>query len=476
MLLVLSTWSCCKLNIKKSVSTIVKKNFCQNSAPKIILVLLLICFSGYAIYLAVNLQPGMVPDESAHFEFAKHFASTWGIPSDIYETYSLGWYIEGHPFLYQYINGRIINLVTVVSPDVGDWGLLLILRLVNVIYAVGSVIFFYFLAKEVIHHKWWQLLPVFLITHTLMFVFLASGVNYDNLVNLLCIAGIYFFVRMIKNHNFVANSLAWMICITIGTLVKYSVLPLALMMFIIWIIFIIKKRRIIFPLQKFNYKIIVSIGILTLLIFGNLAIYGKNLIVYQSILPACRDILSDSQCEISPFEQRKDEEYLEEKLTIMQSLELDYPDPFEYVVMVWPRAICSRMFGIAGYYGYAPQGITFMYYLVFLWIFLLMFKYWEKPSFTIISLSILFVFYLFVLLIMNYNADLSSGFKHYALQGRYVFPVIGAAFVLVTHTIKNIPCKIFKWGTLGILILLFLVGGPINFLLKYNSIFFSWFQ
>lgn len=460
-----------KMNLK-----MFQKKFSLKCVHNIILFLIIIYFFIFAIFLSINLKPGMVPDELAHFQFAKQFSTTLGKPSDTYETYSLGWYIKDNPFLYHYINGRIINLSTLISPDIEGWRLLLILRLVNVIFATGSVMFCYLLSKEVIHNKWWQLLPVFLLTNTLMYVFLASGINYDNLVNLLCIAGIYFLIRVIKGYGFVANSLAWLICITFGSLVKYTVLPLALIMLLIWIGYILINLKLVFPLRRINTKNIIQIIILIPLVIGNLMVYGKNLIYYQSILPACRDILSDSQCEISPFEQRQRKEFREQKLTIMQSLDLDYPDPFEYAIMVWPRAMCSRTFGIAGYFGYSPQGITFMYYLVFLWIFLLIFKYWQKPAFSIVSLALLFVIYSFVLLIVNYNSDLSSGFKHYALQGRYIFPVIGAAYVFISRMVKDIPSKTFKWATLSVIILLFIVGGPINIILKYNTIFITWFK
>ena len=80
-------------------------------AQRLILVLILLVFAVASVYLALHLAEGMVPDEQAHFIFSKVYATMWGIPPDSPETYSQGWYIAHNPFLYHWINGRIINLV-----------------------------------------------------------------------------------------------------------------------------------------------------------------------------------------------------------------------------------------------------------------------------------------------------------------------------------------------------------------------------
>jgi len=75
------------------------KKIINSYGPTIILVIMLVVFTAYAGFMALNLQEGIIPDEPAHFTFSKYFATSLGIPPDTYETYSWGWYIEGHPFL-----------------------------------------------------------------------------------------------------------------------------------------------------------------------------------------------------------------------------------------------------------------------------------------------------------------------------------------------------------------------------------------
>ena len=245
------------------------RSFWHSHNTKIILLLLLSVFLAYTVFIAINLQPGIIPDEPAHFTFSKHYSSTWGIPSDVTETYTLGWYIYRNPFLYYWINGRIINFLELVKPDLSNWQMLVALRLINVGYGLCTVIICYLLSIELIKHKWYRLLPVFLLTNTLMFVFLVGGVNYDNLANLFSMAGLFFLIRVLQNKKFITNSFGWTISIFSGTLVKFTILPLALIMGVIWIIYIIKNKGKIFPIV-FSIKRDIFLGfILLVIVLGN---------------------------------------------------------------------------------------------------------------------------------------------------------------------------------------------------------------
>ena len=85
-------------------------------AERLILAALLLAFVACAGLLAFNLKQGIVPDENAHFIFAKHYAGTLGIPPDVPQTYAQGWYIAHYPFLYHWLSGRVINLTQLLQP------------------------------------------------------------------------------------------------------------------------------------------------------------------------------------------------------------------------------------------------------------------------------------------------------------------------------------------------------------------------
>jgi hypothetical protein len=443
--------------------------------PKLVLIIVLVVFFSYSVFLAINLKSGLIPDENAHFVFSKHYSTTWGIPPDVTETYQLGWYIQQNPFLYYYVNGRIINIAEFAAPNITERQLLVTLRVVSAIFALGTAVVCYLLSKKIIKHRWWQLLPVFLLTNTLMFVYLSGGVNYDNLANLLSMAAIYFLVRVLDHDPFVRNSLGWMICVFSGTLVKYPILPLALAMSIVWMIFVFMNRKRLFPIDFIIRGNLFFFILLFAVIAGNLAIYGLNLIAYRTLTPPCNEILAEAQCTLSPYYKRYNKIALEQKLTINQAIESGYPDPITYIFDSWLPNMFYRIFGILGHESYFPAKIIILYRLLFYWIIFLAIRYWRKPNFTHVSLMGIFIFYILVLLITNYDSELVYGFRQIAIQGRYIFPVIGIVYVLLSKVLSLVPSNKIKYATLVVSVVLFLYGGPIKLIRYYDTEFLTWF-
>jgi len=443
--------------------------------PGIALAIILLIFLSFSVYMALNLKPGIIPDEPAHFAFSRHFSSTWGLPPDNADTFNLGIYIEQNPFLYYWINGRIINLIDLIKPGATEWQTLVILRIINVIFATGTVLICFLLSKELIKHPWWQLIPVFLLTNTLMFVFLAAGVNYDNLANLLTMAGLLFFTQVFTREDFFINSSIWMIYISLGTLVKYTILPLALAMGIAWLIYIFIHRKEVFPVHFYGVKTLLLLLMLFTLFTGNFLIYGINLIRYEGLLPECEEILLESQCALSPLEQRYQEKAIKPKMTIQESIEKGYPNPFSYAVNTWVHNMLLRTFGMIGHQSYFPLELV-RYYKILFYSAVLMGLFFLKPksalTYSLVGISI---FYALVLLYSNYNNELLYGFIHIGFQGRYIFPVIGPIFVLFTLITKNIPVRLLRVAFLGFTLGLFFIGGPITILLQYQAILSSWF-
>lgn len=449
---------------------------------RIALIFILVIFFVSSLFIALKLKStltGIIPDESAHFIFSKHFSTTLGIPPDTAETYIWGWYIQQNPFLYYWINGRIINFLSWLRPGISDLQLLISLRVLNVLCATMSVLVCYLLSKETIQHKWWRLLPVFLLTHTLMFVFLAGGVNYDNLANLLGMASLYYLIKVLKHKRFLSNSLAWMIFIAVGTLVKYTLLPLALATSIAWLIFTITQRKMVFPIHFEGVKTGLPILMLVLLLLGNFFIYGINILRYKSLLPPCQEILLESQCEMSGFERRYRETALDKKLTIKESIDEGYPPPLRYLTVDWVNHMLMRTFGMISHEAYFPHQVIIYLRLLFYWMGLLsVFNLMVHHRVSIVTLTLIWIvlFYACVLFIQNYNTELVYGFKQISLQGRYIFPVIGAIYVLFTKVLQKTPFKSVRLATLAYTIGLFLYAGPITILREYNSFLVGWFN
>jgi len=447
----------------------------KNNNSKIVLLLLLAIFSFYSIFLAINLRSGIIPDETYRFEVSTYYAETWGIPDNVPIAYTSGDNLHRNPYLGYWLFGRVIRLTQLMKPDANERQILVSLRIANWLFSLGTILFTYGLSKQVINNKWWQLLPIFLLTNTLMFVFLSGGVNYDNPTNMACAAGIYFLVRIINGKNFISNSLGWMISISLGSLMKYSVLPLALVMTIVWVIVLIKRRKEINAHSLKDRKNILLIVIFTILIGLNLSLYGVNLIRFNSLIPSCQDTFPTDVCKSSFFGRRYEEMALPKKLTLIEAFKQGYPDPIRFTFDIWIREMLKRIFGIMGEVNYFPIVVSYFHVALY-WLIFLGGRYIKKPSLKILSMIGIFLFYALTLLYMNYNSELVYGFnKFVALQGRYIFPVISIAFVLSTYILTKVSNKFIRFTTLGAMILLFLYGGPIRFIWYYNSVFRDWF-
>jgi hypothetical protein len=442
----------------------------------LLLCVILFIFIGYTIFLSINVKPGIIPDETYHFEVSKHLTSTWGIPENIPIAQEVGKSVKHNSYLGYWIYARMLNFFTLFVPTATEWQFLVYLRIINALFSWGTVLVTYFLAKEIISNKWLQLLPVFMLTNTLMFVFLSAGVNHDNPAIFFSTISLLFFLKSLKQKNFIQNTLVWIILICIACLIKYSVLPLALIMSIIWIIYFIKKKPEI-KVKQLTYKANPALFILVLLFVAlNFSVYGMNIIRHKSITPSCTDVYSKEICEISAFSVRHKNMALPEKLTVTKAFQQGDPEPIRYIFDFWIRAMLDRIFGIMGHKTYFPISVSYFLMLI-LWSLGLGMRYIRRLNFELLCLSIIFIFYALVLIQMNYKSELTYGFQTaVALQGRYIFPVITIAYTIWGYIFEKVSNKFIRLSTILVLIALFFYGGPIRFVMHYHSVFADWFM
>ena len=305
-------------------------------------------------------------------------------------------------------------------------------------------------------------------TSTLMFVFLSAGVSYDNLANLCATAAALFLIRVLKGKKILTNSLLWVIAIGLGILAKKTILPLALVMVVIWVIYMIRNRRLINPRTEFNWKLGVA-SVVALLIIGiNVSVFGVNLVKYREPIPDCTDLLSQEQCDMSVYVRRaKEMGFPEEKLTLRDVIEQQKTNPITYVSEYWLNRMIKTIYGIMGHKSYFPPLISTFYRLLYLFVFIVAIKYWEKREYAFNALVIITLFYMLAILISSYNEELMSDFAHVAVQGRYLFPILAPFYVLTAHFISQISLKWLRQLTVVSTMLLFTIGGPVVFLLVF---------
>lgn len=427
--------------------------------PTILTVLFICVFFGLSTLVAFNLKREIIPDEAVHVALSEYFATSWGIPPDTPQTYQYG-LIAQKPFLYYWINGRLLNVFHWVIPEPGSWKILVLLRLVSVLYSTLAVVFCYLLAKEVIKSPWWQALVLFLLTNTMMFVFLSGGANYDSLVNLCSFAGIYFFIRLLNGNSFHLNSLAWMISIFAGTLVKITVLPLLAVIAALWVIYTIRNRKRINFKPVLEWKLALLLVVFSGLVFLNFLIFGINLIQYRAVIPSCTMLLSENECEQNPIFVRDRE--AAEKFSVRDMLNGNVPDPITWFAGYWAPSMLKMTFGFAGGRHYTPPELSItLIYVWFIAMLLLVIRFHKRASQPLLGLAVIVIFYTLTLLQTNLSSELNTGFKHLGIQGRYLFPVLGGLFILFVYFAASVQNRAVSGAVAFLTIVIFSLNSPL---------------
>jgi len=431
--------------------------------------LLFLIFFFFISFLAIKLRMGLSPDSYYHLRVSQAYSTTLAIPPNTPDTYQ--WRdITRIPYLYFWINGRLLNINKGIIDEV------LLLRLVNVLYSSITILVGYLLSKEFLKGKWERILPVFLLTNTLMFVFLSSSINYDNLANLFCILSLYFFVKFVKSKQDIKFLLLMFLSLALGSFTKFTVLPLAFILVILSFIDIFKRKYQfqISLLKKYWYLII----LLLIAVFFNIQVYGINILKYGSLEPSCTQILTHEQCLENGV-------YYRDNITrrpvqiegvgqivemIFNGERIDFVRYFGY----WVWNITGKIFGImADSSLYMPEYFKIPYLLFFSIAIVLGVKYrkrWDKVDYYLITITLFYISILFF--VQNYTKYLRFNHFYLALQGRYVFPVIIPLFILFSKSLLFVRKKWLRYLILIPLLLLFAYSCIPFFLLNVPS---SWY-
>ncbi len=424
----------------------------------------------FSIYLVFNIKIGISPDSSYHLEVSKAYSQTLFRPQNTPDTYQ--WRdITRITYLFFWINGRILNINNGVVDEI------ILLRIVNVICSIGTVFVTYLLSKEIFKNRWKRIFPIFLLTNTLMFVFLSSSINYDNLANLLCVLSILFFVKFVKSKIDIKYLLLMILFLCIGALTKFTVLPLAFILVILSLIDIFRKKEY-FKQIKIGKEFLLLIPIL---FFGilNIELYGKNIIQYGGLEADCNKILTHEQCLENGV-------YFRDNITF-QSTKIDgikgyfnlitsgeRVGPFRYFLK-WLPNLTMKIHGVfADHSLFMPEPFWYIFILFFLIATILgviNFKKWNTIEKYLI---VIFFFYIAVLFFFqNYIMYLRYNIYYLALQGRYIFPVISIMYILFSKSFFFVNSKWLRYILSILVVLLFIYSCIPFFLLNVEAWWFN---
>jgi len=433
----------------------------------LILGVIFLLFTLFTFYLALNVKMGISPDSWYHLRVSQSYSTTLTIPENTEETYQ--WRdITNIPYLYFWINARVLNL----NDSIFQFNQVILLRILNIFYSILTLVGVYLLSKEVIKNKWARLIPLILITNTLMFLLLSSSINYDNLGNMFATFALLFFIKTVKNKGEYRYPLLTILMISLGALTKFTLLPLAVILIILLILELIKDINI----WKKGFKKKDIFYILPVLLFGilNILLYGNNLLKHQELIPSCEKILTHEQCLENGVYYRDNITIPAQEVNLVEMiLSGERLDPFRYTG-VWIWEMTKRTVGIMGDKSFYHNDIvisvfTFIVIISFL-IGILNWKSLKKEHKYLFSITISYL--LILLIFQNYNMYLKRGFPALALHGRYMFPVISSFYVLASVFWLYIKNKYLRLFTILITILLVIIFSIPYFLLNIDS---SWF-
>jgi hypothetical protein len=421
---------------------------------------LLLYFGLRLLYLAVNISPLVPPDEVTHFGVCKIFSTVFFLPENSPASYQYG-LVTNIPWLYYWIMGKLLYLNFFGISD------LVFLRLLNIPLAFATIYYVWRTLRLLTDDRLAQMLLIVAMTNTMMFTFLSAFVSYDNLANLLAAMALYYLFAFLKERSGAMLTLSFL-CQLAGCLTKLTFLPLVLILNIVLIVHEVRKLpRLPAALMDFlRTSCRRRQGMMLALLLGltlNIVLYGGNYIRYRSIAPDMATVISVESAMQYRLAARgyilsmfKEGRISKEQALVMAS-RIKQPDDrasTEYTIESYeelknsgfktmglatyiPRWIETMAAGIFGIFAHlaisnfwptiAP--IAFLGVLTII-AFIIRWRPWDADGLST-YLAVIAVFYgAFLMYGVNYRDYLDSGAFYTALQGRYIFPVIGPIYVL----------------------------------------------
>ena len=428
---------------------------------------LLVAIVYFVIFGFLMANHGGQPDQTMHVYYSSRYAETWGIPKDDPKSY---FYIEGNEYLYYWINGALVKLYRLLVPTTTFPSNRLIWRLTSIFMSAGTLFYIYKLASKLTGNKFGGVLAAFFCANTLMFVFISGGISYDNMMSLTSAAAIYHMVCILKREDYVKNT-TWMgIWLSLGSLSKNQVALLAFILFWVWLVYSIYGRKTI--KVRFSRANIILTVIFLLASGLFLEFYGGNLIKYHRPIPSCIQIKKDPEvCTAFSYRGDQRQEVNFGQLWINRN---SVTGPFEYAMNYWLFDKINGIWGIISNNTYVPKFITSLHGCLIIWAIFCLVRYWRMDDVVSTTLIIVIISYVGYVFLMNYNKELHYGFRHYAVQGRYLFPVFGAFLAVMVNSFLNIRLLLLKRITLSLAITLYFAGGLGTFIFRYSEVFISW--
>jgi hypothetical protein len=430
---------------------------------RILLIGIVVYFLVFGLWMA---NIGGQPDQTKHLYYSRRFAETWGIPKEDLQS---AFVMTGKPYIYYWLNGIALKLFRLLVPSGSARQELFLLRIMSLCMASLALVYLYKLASKVTCNPYAGALAAFFMANTLMFVFVSSGVSYDNFMNLASAAAIYHLVNAYKGEDYVRNTALMGIWLCLGCLAKEQALLLAFIVFVLWLAYSISARkRLVLSFNRINV-VLAAILLISSVLF--LDLYGVNVVRYRHLIPQCPQIKTPDVCTLF-----KDRRPLYHSLDIRQlwnDREV-IPNPFSYLFNFWLLQMLGSIWGIISHNSYVPWLSISLHGLLILWAAICVIRYWKLGDRVPTVLLLVLLSYIGFVLLMNYWSELHFDFRHFGVQGRYLSPVLGILITLMINYFLRIPSLFLRRMTLSLALIVYFAGGIGLFIFRYSQVFSYW--
>jgi hypothetical protein len=420
------------------------------------------------LFYAFRISPYVPPDEVTHLGMCRAFARVLLLPANSPETYQYG-LVTNIPWLYYWIMGKLLALNFLGIPD------LIFLRLCNIPLAFGTVYLVRRTLRLLTEDRLIQLLLTVALTNTIMFTFLSAFVSYDNLLNLLAALSVYYLFSFLRTRS--GNDLALCFLSQLaGCLTKTTFLPLVLLLvFVLLLNEFTQPGRFARGLGGYlrapgRRGMILFSGCLLGLAL-NLQLYGGNYLTYGSLAPEMPQVLSPELALQNRIAARDQifTDYKQGRLSKEKALELtgrikhpgdredavalieDYAKvlkrgnpplgPLAYIE-VWVVNMLASIYGIKCHLGMLTDFPELWPFVVLMVLSLCGFLARWRPGEGGRLQGYLAVvggcYALFLMYAIGYRMYLFYRAPGLAVQGRYIFPVIGPIYILGSYYLARL--------------------------------------
>jgi hypothetical protein len=431
-----------------------------------LLLIFALAFVGKVIFLASSVKSGIFPDEDYHWKLSEHYRDADGgmLENDV-RYVRLGTVAE-RPWFYHYMVGVTLHF----KPDGVSsrmWS-----RGVNVIFSAVLIVCLFLFLKSLLIDPLMLLLGFGMGTNLLMFDFISAGAGYDPLTNLLALLSIWSLVHYYRYRS-MRSVFAFAILTGVGALTKISYLPIpALIGPLFFGVVFFQERRGLKSFLGDQFKELrdllrqrfwlASLGMVGILAIGTLYLYGGSMIKYGTLSPTCTHVYTDDDCKKNGLHMRGVTLSAANKDTERKSLGW-------YATNFWGPTMVKRVIGILAHKNY--QQPKWQYKLVrnllYFFVLAVLVAYFMKsiqirPEIWM-CLATSVIYTAFLMIYVNYRGYLWVGKMNVAIQGRYLFPVLGPFLVAFPCFVLSVlPQKFFlrEIFTAYALCLLISIGFP----------------